>query len=277
MSRVNPATKLLVGLAVALVLLVLALPRGRYTETDAAGAKPTSLLVYCAASLRVPVEQIADDYRREHGVTVNLQYGGSNTLLSQIEVSRQGDLFLAADESYLAIGRQKGFVAESLPLASLKPVVAVRRGNPRSVRSLDDLLRLRVAVGNPDQTAVGKATRALLEPAGRWRALDTAVRQRGVYKPTVADVTNDVALGSVDAGIIWDAVAAQYAVLEVVDLPEFSAGAAEVAVGVLASAKDSEAALRFARYAAGADRGRKAFAEHGYRPPRGASPRSDSP
>src|SRR5262245_60960731 len=43
------------------------------------------LVVFCAAGLRKPVEQAARDYEEEHGVEVRLQYGGSETLLGQIE------------------------------------------------------------------------------------------------------------------------------------------------------------------------------------------------
>ena len=56
------------------------------------GGSARELFVYCAAGMRVPVEKIAAQYEREYGVRVQLQYSGSNTLLSQIEVGRVGEL-----------------------------------------------------------------------------------------------------------------------------------------------------------------------------------------
>src|SRR4051794_17055513 len=47
--------------------------------------KTRALVVYCAAGLRKPVEEAARDYKTQQGVEVQLQYGGSETLLSQIE------------------------------------------------------------------------------------------------------------------------------------------------------------------------------------------------
>ena len=42
----------------------------------------TSLVVYCAAGLKIPVEAVARDYELAYGVEVQLQFGGSNTLLA---------------------------------------------------------------------------------------------------------------------------------------------------------------------------------------------------
>ena len=41
-----------------------------------------------------------------------------------------------------------------------------------------------------------------------------------VSTPTVNDVANAVKLGTVDAGIVWDAVMAQYPTLDMVAVPE---------------------------------------------------------
>ena len=66
-----------------------------------AGGPIDELFIYCAAGMRYPMEEIASQYKREFGVNVQLQYGGSNTLLSQIKVANIGDLYLAGDSSYI--------------------------------------------------------------------------------------------------------------------------------------------------------------------------------
>src|SRR5437588_11919196 len=65
------------------------------------------LLIYCAAGIRPPVEAAARDYQKEYGVEVQLQYGGSQTLLASIEASKRGDLYLPGDDSYLQTARDK--------------------------------------------------------------------------------------------------------------------------------------------------------------------------
>jgi molybdenum ABC transporter molybdate-binding protein len=227
------------------------------------GSAREPLLVFCAAGIKQPVEAVALDYEREYGVEVQLQYGGSQTLLAQLEVSGRGDLYLPGDDSYLDTAREKGLVAEALPLARMMPVLAVPRGNPKGINTLDDLLRpgMRLAQANPEAAAVGKLTRAALESSGHWEAL---ARRTVVYKPTVNDVANDVSVGTVDAGIVWDATVRQYPGLERVDLPALRTVSARVSVGVLSSTARPVAALHFARYLAACDRGSPIFAEQGY-------------
>ncbi len=91
-----------------------------------------------------------------------------------MEVSRAGDLFLAADDSYLDLARDKGLIAEVMPLATMRPVIVIRKDAPRKFTSLAHLVQpgVRVACGNPDATAIGKVTRALLERSGQWESLE---------------------------------------------------------------------------------------------------------
>ena len=221
------------------------------------------LLMFCAAGTRSAVEPIVKRYAEEYGVTVRVQYGGSNTLLSQIEVNPTGDLYLAADNSYTQLAKEKGLVAEQLPVAEIRPVIIVQSGNPKGIGSIDDLLRkgLRVAIGSPDQAAVGKITRKLLTASGHWDRFEKHVQ---VMKPTVNDVANDVEIGSVDAGIVWDIIAALHPKLTVVRTPELDVGISHITLGILTASKSPTAALRFARYVTARDRGLKVFAEHAY-------------
>jgi molybdate transport system substrate-binding protein len=222
------------------------------------------LLVYCAASQRAPVEAVARQYRQEFGVQVDLQYGGSETLLTSIDVTKRGDVYLPADDSYLDGARARGLVAEALPLADMTAVIGVAAGNPKNVRSLDDLLRpdVRLAQANPDAAAIGKLTRAALRQAGRWDALEG---HTVVFKPNVNDVANDVKVGTVDAGVVWDATVRQYPGLEEVADPALAGVTAHVAVGVLRCSAQPEAARRFARYLASPDRGLKEFERQGFK------------
>ena len=158
-----------------------------------------SLVLYCAAGIQLPVEEIVSQYQQEFGVPVDLQYGGSGTLLSNLRVARKGDLYLAGDESYLMTAASNHLVAEILPLATMVPVIAVRQGNPKGVEDLDDLLDLQVGLASPEAAAVGRIVRQELREAGRWAALKERVR---VFKPTVNDLANDLKLGAIDATII---------------------------------------------------------------------------
>lgn len=260
----NLARKLAIGSTLlALILLVLI---WRRPDAMPSRSARSPLLVYCAAGLRPPVESAARTYEKAYGVPVQLQYGGSGTLLSNLKVAGRGDLFVAADESYLLIGRSNGLVAEMIPLARMAPVVAFPKGNPQGIRSLDDLLRVRVALANPDAAAIGSVVRDALRKTDRWEALEKHVR---VFKPTVADVANDIKLGAVDAGIVWDATVQQYPELEMLQVPILSTKAERISLGVLQCSQQPAAALHFGRYLGALDRGLKEFAKSGYQPVEG--------
>jgi molybdenum ABC transporter molybdate-binding protein len=227
-----------------------------------------NLVLFCAAGMRRPVEQIRAGFERECGVHVDVQYGGSNTLLSQLQVSRVADLYLAADDAYLAIARDKGLVKETLSIADMVPVIVVAKGNPKGIGGIADLLQedVRVALGSPDQAAIGKRTREALAASGQWALLERHATQSGVFKPTVPDVANSVKIGSVDAGIVWSATASQYPELEAIAIPELNAGASRITVGVTSWSNPAASALNFARYIAGRDHGLKSFKAMGYDP-----------
>ena len=268
----------LLGSVVVVVVLGILLLRGprsspdsiqRNTNTTFSGKGDSGeLFMYCAAGMRYPVEEIAKQYKETYGVTVELQYGGSNTLLNQLQVSKTGDLYLAADNSYIELARQKELTQESIPLAVMKPVIAVRVGNPKGIKSINDLLRddVKVALGDPNAAAIGKKTRQLLSASGQWAELEKNTVKGGVFKPTVNDVAGAVKLGSVDAGIIWDATVVQYGDLAAVEVSELDPGKAKIEVAIVKNSKVPSAALRFARYLAARDRGLEVFRAKGFEP-----------
>lgn len=252
----------------ALLLALLGLNRHAPppSSTVSAHSAPASLMVYCAAGLKPPMEAVARAYEKEYGIPIELQYGGSGTLLSSLKVAGRGDLFLAADDSYLRLARSNGLVAETLPLASMRPVIGVAKGNPQRIRGLADFARVRVALANPDAAAIGQVTRDALRRAGLWSAMEA---QAKVFKPTVNDIANDLKLGAVDAGIVWDATVRQYPELEMIEAEELALGQQRVAIGVLNASTQPTAALRFARYLGAPEKGLTEFRRLGYTPVEG--------
>jgi len=222
-----------------------------------------TLTVYCAAGLKNSVEAIAQEYQKETGTVIQLQYGGSGLMLSNLEVSRQGDLFIAADESYIKLAKEKGLVAESLILARQSPVLAVKAGNPKKISSVDDLLKpdTKYAIANPEAASIGKVCQRVFTAKGNW---DVLAKHATVMKPTVSDIANDLAIGTVDAAFVWDATVNQVPGIEGVTLPEFAGISENVTAGILNSSKDPTLALHFARYLAAPDRGGVELKKRGY-------------
>lgn len=231
--------------------------------------KPSApLVIYCAASNKSVLEAIRRDYEREYQTPLQIQYGPSQTLLASAEVSGAGDLYLPADDSYLAMARKRALLAgESsvFPLATMKAVVAVAMGNPKRIARLEDLFQneVRVAQASTEAAAIGKLTHDALTASGLWDKLQARTT---VFKTTVNEVANDVKVGAVDAGIVFDAVLHDYDTLEAVTIPELEPVKASVAVAVLKSSRQPRQALHFARYLAARDKGLAKYREFGFQP-----------
>ena len=259
-----PVAFLLASVVLLGVFILMLLPK----QERRPGGKVEPLTIYCAAGIRVPVETIARAYEQAYAVPVRVQLGASQSLLASLEVAKQGDLYLPADDSYLRLARQKGLIAETIPLARMTAVLAVRRGNPKNIRSLEDLLGkdIKLAQANPDAAAIGKLTRAALQQTGQWEAVQ---KRTLVFKPTVSDVAGDIKLGAVDAGFVWDAVVGQMPELEAVRLPALERAIAHISVAILRGSRQPTAALRFARYLGAAEQGLKEFARQHFEPVEG--------
>lgn len=261
------ASLLVLGLLVAGLIERPSRPGAK--ETAASSAKP-SLMVYCAASNRGVMEAVRADYEQDFGTSVEVQYGASQTLLAALEVSKSGDLYLPADDSYLTLARERDLVDDEFALADMNAVVAVPKGNPKQIARLDDLLRddVRVAQGNPEAAAIGKVTKAALEASGRWEALK---QHTTVFNTTVNEVANDVKVGAVDAGIIYGPVLHDYEALEGIAIPELASIESRVAVALLKSSARPQAAVHFARYLSARDKGLVRYREFGFEPVEGDS------
>lgn len=240
----------------------------RPAPSTAQGASSRPLVIYCAAGLKKPVEAVVAAYSKELGTEVQLQFGGTGTLLSQIRVAKTGDLFIAADDGAISDAQRFEVIKEAIPFATQTPVIAVKKGNPLAIKTLDDLLRpnVRVALANPEAASIGKITRKAL--GERWEAL---AQKATVMKPTVTEISADLSIGAVDAAIVWDSTVAQFTSLEAVAVEALNAAAEHASIGVLTACTQPVEALRFARYLSAPDRGGPVLQQHGLVPKPGDS------
>ncbi len=236
-----------------------------------------ALRLFCAAGLTKPVNEIIHDYQQLQHVAVEPTYGGSGQLLSSMRVAGQeGDLYLAADALTMEQAIKAGLVAETVPVAVMRPVLVVNkktqnqlRAQGRPITSAADLLRsdLSVVLASSEGASIGRVGRDVLQAHKLWAPLEKR-RKEGTAvvstTGTVNKVASTVAIKDHYVGIVWDAVAAQYPQLEVIDAPEFRGVQEQVALGVLAKSRQPTAALQFARYLTARDHGGKVLEKYRY-------------
>src|SRR5262249_53491381 len=151
---------------------------------------------------------IAAAYEKETGQKVFPDVAASQTLLAKLDVSKKGDLYLPADDSYLEFARKKDLIRETIPLATMSAVV-VANSQARPIQSWSDLVspEIQLVLGNPDATAIGKVTRDALTKAGLWAQVE---QRQPAFQVKISDVAQTAMINPRGAGIVFDAVAGLY-------------------------------------------------------------------
>ena len=190
-------------------------------KTDPAEEKePVELIVFAAASMTETMEQIADAYKKTApNVTITYNFDSSGTLKTQIEEGADCDIFISASPkqmNQLDITADPEVNTDGLDmvdpdtrfnLLENKVVLAVPEGNPKNIKSYDELADalknkdVMLAIGNED-VPVGQYTQKIFEYYG----LDEdGLNKAGVltYGSNVKEVTTQVSEAAVDCGIIY--------------------------------------------------------------------------
>ena len=228
--------------------------------------KGQSLFIHCGAGIRHAMEDAAATFERQTGATLRVSYAGSGTLITTIKLKRQGDLYMPGDQWYLD-QLEKGpdkLVEDRKLVACFVPVIVVRKGNPKGIRRLGDLLKpgVKLGLGNPEACQIGRLCEQIFV---KNKMNPAAVRDRTAFSsPTVHEIGVKVQTRAIDAGIVWDAVAANFARdVDVVKIPAAQNLISRVAIGRLACAKNKRLARQFMEFLASAQ-GKAIFARHHY-------------
>jgi len=163
------------------------------------------LTAFVGSASKPPMEEAAAAFEKETGIKVYLNFGGSGTMLSQIELSQSGDLYVPGSPDYMVKAERDVMVdpASVKKIAYLIPVIAVQHGNPKNIQSLADLARpgIEVAIGNPEAVCVGLYAYEILD----YNHLLAEVSKNIIVNAESCDKTATlIALKSVDAVIGWD-------------------------------------------------------------------------
>ncbi len=150
------------------------------------------------------MEEIAAQFERERGTKVRIIFGGAGTLLTQIELSGKGEVFLAGAPDYFVLGERRKVLIEGSEqvVAYLIPEIITPAGNPAGIYSLEDLARpeVKVAIGNPESIALGLYGIEILQENG---LLEKVLKNVVTFAGNCSKLVNLAALRQVDAVIGW--------------------------------------------------------------------------
>jgi molybdate transport system substrate-binding protein len=267
MELVRPVKQSALHVIVTITVLLVGCESRTPEESDA-GAK--ELLLYCGAGIRPPVQQIAETFEREHGVKVVTDYAGSEVLLAKIKLAQRGDLYMPGDKHYVDQAAAEGMILSQQSVCYFVPTILVQKGNPKNITDLKDLLGagLKLGIGDASACAIGRKTKEIFNKNGiTWEDVEKNVAFQSL---TVNELGMQIQAGSLDAVIVWDAIARYYSEHGTeVPIPVEKNVISTVNVGVLSFTGNRSLAEEFVKFSV-SERGRDIFAQNNYRtePPR---------
>lgn len=164
-------------------------------------------LIAAASSIKFALDDVIQKFTSDTGLRVNVSYGSSGNLVSQIRHGAPFQLFLSADESYVSELKKKGLIqgegqvyaigklALVAPKTSPLPLDASLKGVAAFIRS-DQLARF--AIANPKHAPYGERAQALLKRVGLWNNIQPHL----VLGENVSQAAQFVLTGAVQGGIV---------------------------------------------------------------------------
>lgn len=172
-----------------------------------ANALSEEILVFAGAASKPATEEIAKAFETKTGIKVNVTFGGSGFVLSQMTLAKKGDIYFPGSSDFMEIAKKKGVVFPETEryVVYLVPAINVQKGNPKGIKTLSDLARpgLRVAIANPEGVCVGLYAVEIIEK--NFDANKKAALKKNLvnYTESCEKTATAVSLKAVDAVIGW--------------------------------------------------------------------------
>ncbi len=239
-----------------------------------AASSTQPVMLFSAASTTNAVTELVELYRERKGVQVRTVFAASSTLAKQIANGAPADLFLSANERWMAYLADRGAVEadSAVTLFGNRLVLIVNSRNHESSAGLpatvetslpltDILGKDRLAIGNPTHVPAGIYAKAALESLGLWENLDDKL----AFSNNVRTALTLVERGEAAAGIVYETDALLVPQLKVAGIfPADSHPPISYPLAIVTERRsgDVEAFYRFLRSPAASE----VFARHGFAP-----------
>nr|WP_207623659.1 molybdate ABC transporter substrate-binding protein [Rhodobacter calidifons] len=164
-------------------------------------------VIAAASDLQFAVTEIAAAFTAETGQEVRLAFGSTGNFATQIREGAPFQLFMAADETFIAQLHAEGLTRDAgVPYAEGRIVVMAPHGSAlKPDATLDNLARLletgklgKFAIANPDHAPYGLRAAEALRHRGLWDRIQPHL----VLGENVSQTAQFALSGNADGGII---------------------------------------------------------------------------
>lgn len=170
-------------------------------------ARSNAPVVAAASDLQFVMTEIAAAFKADTGMEVRLSFGSTGNFARQIRQGAPFEIFMAADEQFIAGLHADGFTLDAGALYAVgRIVIMVPKGSSLTPDGqLDHLTSMlkagkikRFAVANPDHAPYGMRAREALITQGIWEDLQPVM----VFGENVSQAAQFALSGNADGGII---------------------------------------------------------------------------
>lgn len=229
-------------------------------------AGPEALSVAAAANLNDVFKELAAAFTKETGIPVALSFGATAQLTQQIENAAPFDVFAAADRQHIDELRDKQLIMPGSDRVYARGSIVLwcpaTKATVNSIQSLTQSAVRFIAVAKPETAPYGRATVEALRALHLWDTLQPKV----VFAENITVAKQYAATGNADCGFVAKSLLIhEHDPGMPVDEKLYRPIDQELAV--LKSAKDPNAAGRFAAFVTG-PKGTAILTKFGYSLPR---------
>ncbi len=174
---------------------------GNVSIDDLMAKNPDALLIYSGAGLKKAVQEIGSKFTNETGIPAVYNFQGSGALLTQMDITRKGDVLIAGGSDAYQKAEDKGLVGEPQYIAYHVPIVAVQKGNPKNITSAEDFAKpgFKIGLGDVKATAIGLTGDKLFKDLGIAEDVEKNVVVR---TSTINELVSAMNAGSIDAALL---------------------------------------------------------------------------
>ncbi len=181
-------------------------------------ASASQLFWFVSAAIEKPSKEIANMFNVAHDDKVIVIPGGTGQVLQKMILSKKGDIYGCIDEKFFKMAQTKGIIKKYVKFIKLTPAFGLASGV--GIKSFDDLMKpgVVIAAGNPKTMALGKTYMHILNrlPKDKREKFEKNVKIQAV---NISQIINYINTNSVDAGLIFDAVA-KYNDMKYIEIPK---------------------------------------------------------
>jgi len=168
------------------------------------GSGGPTLELFVGSATKPATEEVAKLFEERYDVNLELHFGGSGAMLSQMKLTGRGDIYFPGSSDFMEKAKEEDLVLpeSERTVVYLIPAINVQKGNPKNIQSLEDLARpdVTLAIADPETVCVGLYAAEILERAG----LSQSIRPKiATYAESCEKTASLVALRAVDAVIGW--------------------------------------------------------------------------